>query len=104
MDTVRERTSKRIFISFLRETEWVEFELRFNLGSKKQKPLKFQAWRTWRTPNAPELFGGTRASFASVREAEAYLAAQFHAGGGVVHPHSPSLVSRLRKTHGYNGA
>jgi hypothetical protein len=104
MPSIREHSQKRVLISFYEETEWLEFELTFNVGKKVAKSVKFMAYQTWRTSGAPSLFSGTRGSFSSQRAAEIYLAAQFTAAGGKIHEHCKSLISKLVALHGYNRA
>ena len=104
MPSIREHSQKRVFISFYDESEWLEFELTFNVGNKSAKPVKFMAYQTWRTSGAPSLFSGTRGSFSSKRAAETYLATQFTAAGGEIHEGSKSLISKLAALHGYNRA
>jgi hypothetical protein len=104
MNRLREQSQKQIFVSYNDESEWIEFALRFNLGSKKNKPLKFEACRVWRTKGAPSIFAATRGSFISVNEAESYLTEQLIQSGGRVHNYSADLVARWVASFGYNRA
>lgn len=104
MNQHRKHSQKQIFVSYNEESEWIEFVLRFNLGNKKGKPLKFEASRVWRTTGAPGMFATTRGSFYSHGEAEAYLTDQLIQSGGHIHQYSADLVARLVGSFGYNRA
>ncbi len=101
MNFTRSKSSRYVFVSFLSGTEWVEFELSFNVGGKLNKPVKFQANRVWGTAGVPPMFSGLRGSFSSEAEAEKYLLEQFSAVGGTSHGATSALVGKLKSEFGY---
>lgn len=98
----REKSKKRVFVSFNEETEWAAYEITFNIGTKLLKPVKFQANRIWRTRGAPDAFAGFRASFASKAEALLSLKGALSDYQGNVHEESTSLIKRLESHHGFS--
>jgi hypothetical protein len=95
MSGARTKSEKRVAVSYLRQKEWEVWVLRFNRGSKKEKPVKFIASREWKTPGSPCLWAGTRGGFASERAAQEFLETQLASDGGQVHEFNLSVINCL---------
>ena len=89
-----EHSSKTVVVSYPGDG-WEVWKLRFNRGSKRNKPVKFFASREWQSGTAGPSFSGTHADFPSEREAEAWFAADIAQNGGIVEPSTPEILRRV---------
>jgi hypothetical protein len=71
MKLARKHRSKSVFVRYLDGSYWEEWDLRFNRGSKKNKPIKFFASRIWRSNYSVNVcpFSATHSDYSSEREA-----------------------------------
>jgi hypothetical protein len=89
-----EHSTKVVVVNYSGD-EWEVWKLRFNRGSKRNKPVKFFASREWQSGTAGPSFSGTHTDFASEREAEAWFAADLAEHGGTVRAATPDLLNRV---------
>ena len=96
MSAIRAKDSEAVLVNFGSEDAWAEYEFLFNVGSKQSKPVKFAAYRKWRSTAAPVAFTGMRASFKSRAEAVSMFVQSIGEHGGIVKDASKSTLERLR--------
>jgi hypothetical protein len=103
MKPARKHESKNVLMRFRDGSYWEEWELRFNVGSKKAKPVKFFASRVWRSDNKIALcpFAATSADFANKREAHDYFLEQVAACGGELLDVTAQLAKEVSSTFGH---
>ena len=101
MTNDREKSKKRRLVAFANGTSWLEFELKFNVGPKLKRPVKFEANLIWRSSEAPPTFAALRGSFSSVEAAEQYFGEVVAKEGGTVHELTSDLVGKLSREYGY---
>jgi hypothetical protein len=94
MTGLHEHSTKTVVVSYSGE-EWEVWSLRFNRGSKRNKPVKFFASREWRSGTAGPSFSGAHTDFPSEKEAEAWFATDIAENGGLVQPATAQLLKRL---------
>jgi hypothetical protein len=106
MTSQRKHSSKIVLVSFRDGEYWEEWELRFNRGNKKHKPVKFFSTRTWRSDVLTSLCPFSSHSFdcASEKIAEEKFIAEMHLIDGQVFQSTFREVRNLRDRFGYEPA
>jgi len=96
MTAPRTQSTKLVIVSYPGDADWEVWRLRFNRGSKLNRPVKFFASREWKfgTTGAPH--AGTHWDFPNEGEAETWFAADLAEYGGVVHRATPENLARVK--------
>ncbi len=100
MDSARSKSVEQWFVSFSKGARWAELQLRYNIGSKHARPVKFFAHPVWRSDEGFSV-PTVRGSFASAAEALQFLRATLQTDGGKLFASSPQIIAALRRDHGY---
>lgn len=95
MIRARTKSEKLIFVGFLDGKEWEVWRVRFNRGSKLNKPVKFFAGRTWSSFDGGCPFSGTHWDFSSEKAAENWFSEQAAEYGGRLERRTLTLVRKL---------
>lgn len=103
MASIREHSSKIVFISFRNGTYWEEWRLRFNCGQKQNKQVKFFSTRTWRSDVLITLcpYSSSRFDSVSMKDAEEEFIATMRENEGEVFQSSIKIVKDLEARFGY---
>lgn len=99
----REHSSKIVLVRFRDGAYWEEWQLRFNRGSKQNKPVKFFSTRSWRSDVLISLCPYSSFNFDSASEkiAEEKFQIEMLANGGEVFQSTQRTVKELHARFGY---
>lgn len=103
MTSIREHSSKIVLIRFRNGAYWEEWQLRFNLGNKQNKPVKFFSRRTWRSDVSITLCPYSSFNFdsASSKIAEEIFTSSMLENNGEVFQSTTKIVEELQLRFGY---
>ena len=90
-------SQKKVIVSYAGGTTLELWSLRFNRGTKKNKPVKFFASVEWKSGAGGVAYAGTHWDFPSEAEAEAWFAAGVAERGGEV---TAATTQALKKLEG----
>ena len=103
MHRLREHTIKRVLVCFEGGGYWEEWQFRFNVGKKQNRPVKFFADRIWRSDQSRCIipFSGTHWDYESKAHAEEHFSKEAAAHGGTVVNPTKKILNDLKENFGY---
>jgi hypothetical protein len=93
----RKHSEKLVVVSYSGGETVEVWNLRFNRGSKMNKPVKFFADLAWKHGTGGVSYSGTRWDFPSEHEAESWFAAGVSERGGEVKFATPQALNELKE-------
>jgi hypothetical protein len=101
MNKERTKHLKSLFVEFPDKGLWAEYVSKCSIGSKQNKPVKFEASIVWRSSSELSIFSDMRGSYESENEAFDSFEVSVAEYGGFVRSMSKKKIGLLEDNYGY---